>query len=50
MYAIRSYYGFFTFRIADLYPDSRVFALDIEEQMIEEMYDAAECDNSYNFV
>lgn len=39
--------GFFTFRIAELYPDSRVFALDIEEQMIEEMYNAAECDNVF---
>jgi SAM-dependent methyltransferase len=39
--------GFFTFRIAEIYPESRIFALDIEEQMIEEMYDAAECDNVF---
>jgi ubiquinone/menaquinone biosynthesis C-methylase UbiE len=39
--------GFFTFRIADMYPDCRIFALDIEEQMINEMYDAAECENVF---
>lgn len=39
--------GFFTFRIADLYPESRIFALDIEEQMIEEMYDTSDCENVF---
>ncbi len=39
--------GFLTFRIADLFPESRVFALDIEEQMIEEMNNFAECENVF---
>jgi SAM-dependent methyltransferase len=39
--------GFLTYPIADSYPDSRVFALDIEELMIEEMYDNLESANVF---
>ena len=39
--------GFLTFRIADEYPNSRIFALDIEEIMIEEMINNAESDNVF---
>ncbi len=39
--------GFITYPIAEIYSNSRIFALDIEEQMIEEMYDSAECDNVF---
>ena len=39
--------GYFTFRIADFFPKSRIFALDIEEQMINEMIQNAECENVF---
>lgn len=39
--------GFLTYSIAELYPDSRIFAIDIEEQMIEEMLDNSDSKNVY---